>query len=109
MNIERTCMHGSQHAGNEFIDAITFLYKRHQRRDAALIVGSGLEMRENKLLKGIDLILQGHEIGDCLVATIRLAFSAQVAVQINANPSFGSLIVFKLIYSSYSNKPAVVR
>lgn len=66
-------MHGSQHASNELVDAVTLLDKGHQCRDTALIVGTGLEMREDQLLKSINLILQSHEIGDGLIAVNSLA------------------------------------
>lgn len=61
-------MHGSQHAGNELVDAITLLHKWHQCRDSTFIVRAGLEVREDELLEGIDLILQTHQIADGLVA-----------------------------------------
>ena len=61
-------MHGSQHTGDELVDTITLLHKGDQRRDPTFIVCAGLEVREDELLEGIDLILQGHKIGDGLVA-----------------------------------------
>lgn len=60
-------MHSPQHAGDELVDAVALLHQRDQRRDATFIVGAGLEMREDQLLESIDLILQCHEIGDCLI------------------------------------------
>ena len=61
-------MHGSQHAGYEFVDAIALLYQRHQGRNSALIVCAASEMGKYKLLKGINLILKSHEVGDRFVA-----------------------------------------
>jgi hypothetical protein len=61
-------MHGSQHAGYEFVDAIALLDQRHQSRNSTLIVCAAPEVGEYKLLKGINLILQSHEVGDRFVA-----------------------------------------
>lgn len=61
-------MHGPQHAGNEFVDPIAFLYKRHQSGDPALIVRAASKMGEDKLLKGVNLVLESHEIRYCLIA-----------------------------------------
>lgn len=61
-------MHRSQHAGDEFIYAIAFLHQWHQRRYPTFIIRSRSEMREDKFLERVDLVLEGHEIGDCLVA-----------------------------------------
>lgn len=66
--MQHTCVHGSQHAGDELVDAITLLHKWHQCRDPTFIVRAGHEVREDELLEGIDLILQSHQIGDGLVA-----------------------------------------
>lgn len=65
-------MHSSQHAGNELVNTITLLDQRHQRRDSALIVGTRLEVRKDKLLETVNLILQGHEIGNSLVSINQL-------------------------------------
>lgn len=100
-------MHCSQHARNELVNSITLLHQRYQRRDSALIVSARLEMRENELLKRIDLVLQSHKIGNGLISTSTLAFPSVYNTE-NTHPSFGSLIVFKLMYSSYSNNPALV-
>ena len=61
-------MHCSQHASNELVDSIALLDQGHQCRDTAFIVSAGLEMREDQLLESINLVLQGHEIGNSLVA-----------------------------------------
>lgn len=60
-------MHGAQHAGNEFVNSITFGDQGHQCGDPALIVGAAAEMGEDQFLESVDLILQIHEIGDRLV------------------------------------------
>ena len=58
----RTSMHCSQHACDKFVDAIAFLHKRHQRGNTTLVVGAASKMGENEFLKGVYLILEGHEI-----------------------------------------------
>lgn len=60
-------MHSPQHAGDELVDAVALLHQRDQGGDATFVVGAGLEMREDQLLEGIDLILQCHEICNCLI------------------------------------------
>lgn len=61
-------MHCSQHACNELVDTIALLHERYQRRNSALIVSTRLEMREDQLLETINLVLQGHEVGNRLVS-----------------------------------------
>ena len=61
-------MHGSQHASNEFIDPITFLYQGNQCRNSTLVVGTIPKMSEDELLEGINLILECHQISDCFVS-----------------------------------------
>jgi hypothetical protein len=50
-------MHGSQHAGDKFVDSVTLLDQRHQRRDPAFVVGPTLKMGEDEFLEVVDLIL----------------------------------------------------
>lgn len=61
-------MHCSRHACDEAIDTVRFLDERDQRSDSTLIVTALLEQCENEFLKGIDLILQCHEILDGLIS-----------------------------------------
>lgn len=63
-------VHGSQHARNELVDAIALRDQRHQGTDPALVVGTTAEVRKDELLEAVDLVLQGHEIGDGLVAFV---------------------------------------
>jgi len=42
--LARTGMHGSKHACDKLVDSIAFLYKRHQRRDSAFVVGTTSEV-----------------------------------------------------------------
>jgi hypothetical protein len=63
-------MHSAQHTSDEFVNAIALLHQRDQRSDAALVVCAASEVRENKLLEGIDLILQGHQVRNGLVTLI---------------------------------------
>ena len=66
---ERTCVHGTQHACDEFVNTVTFLHEWHEGGDPAFVVGAASEMGEYQLLKCVDLILQGHQVGDCLITT----------------------------------------
>lgn len=63
-------MQRPQHARQELVDTITLLYQRDQRRNPALIVHARPEMRKDKLLKKIDLVLKVHHLGDGLVPLI---------------------------------------
>jgi hypothetical protein len=65
-------MHSTQHASDEFVDAITLLDQGNQRSNAAFVVCAAAEVRENKLLEGIDLILQSHQVGNGLVSLVRV-------------------------------------
>lgn len=69
VNVIRTSMHCSQHARNEFVDAVTFLHQGYQRRDSALVVGTTSKVGEDKLLESINLVLQSHEICDGLISS----------------------------------------
>jgi hypothetical protein len=57
-------MHSAQHAGNELVDTVTLLYETYQRGYPALIIASTLKVGEDEFLEGIDLVLQGHEVGN---------------------------------------------
>lgn len=101
-------MHSPQHARYEFVYAIALLNEWHQCRNPTLIVGAMSEMRKYKFLEGIDLILEGHKVCDCFI-TVRLLENKEVErknfLGRGSYPSFGSFIVLRLIYSSYSNRP----
>lgn len=62
-------MHRSQHAGDELVDTKALFHQRHQGRDSAFVVRGSSKVGKDQLLKRLDLILQGHEIGDGFVAT----------------------------------------
>jgi len=72
-NRGHTCVHCAQHASNELVNTVTLLHKWHQGRNTALIVRTGLEMREDQLLETVDLVLQGHEIGNSLITIVMSA------------------------------------
>lgn len=63
VDLSHTCMHRPEHARDELVDAVTLLDQRHQGGDAALVIGTAPEMRENELLESIYLILKSHQIG----------------------------------------------
>jgi hypothetical protein len=63
-------MHGAQHAGNKLVYAIALLHQGHQRSNSTLVVGAAPEVRENELLERIDLILKGHQVGDCFISLV---------------------------------------
>jgi hypothetical protein len=60
-------VHGPQHAGDELVDAVALLDKRDEGGDAALVVPDVSEVGEDELLELLNLVLQGHEVGDGLV------------------------------------------
>lgn len=62
-------------------------------------------MGEDEFLESVDLILQLHEVCNGLVAGRTLATADRGLFEHITHPSFGSLIDFKLMYSSYSNVP----
>ena len=64
-----TAMHSAHHARDEAVDTPTLLHEWHKRRDPALIVGRVTEMREDKLLERVDLVLKTHEIRNGLIAS----------------------------------------
>lgn len=65
-------MHSPQHTSNKFVNTITLLHKRHQRRNPTLIIRPGQEMRKYQLLERIDLVLQVHEIVNRLITLVRI-------------------------------------
>jgi hypothetical protein len=65
-----TGVHGSEHASDELVNAVALLDQRHQRSDSTFVVRAAAEVREDELLEGINLILQGHQVGNGLVAFI---------------------------------------
>lgn len=73
-------MHSTQHAGDEFVDAIAFLNKWDKRSNATFVVRATSEMRKDELLEGINLILQGHQIRDRLIALVRVIDRLQTDV-----------------------------
>jgi len=60
-------------------------------------------MRKYQLLESIDLILKRHQVRDRFVSSMVSNFT--MCSNRSAYPSLGSLIDFKLMYSSYSNVP----
>lgn len=102
-----TRVHRPEHAGDEFVDAMRLLNQRHQGRDATFVVRTRTEMGKDEFLERVDLILKGHEVGDCLIARCLSEGFCQVlmARPKHTYPSFGSLIDLRLIYSAYSNVP----
>ena len=68
-------MHSPEHAGNKAVDAVAFVDERYQRGDFAFIICAVAEMREDQLLKGVDLVLELHEVRDCFVAVCKSAGS----------------------------------
>lgn len=75
-----TGMHCTEHACDELIDAIALLYKRHEGRNAALVVVCASEVREDQLLELVYLVLQCHQVRDRLVALIRVVDRLQTNV-----------------------------
>ena len=73
-------MHSAQHAGNELVDTVTLLYETHQRGYPALIIASTLKVGEDEFLEGIDLVLEGHQIGNRLVTFIGVIDGLQANV-----------------------------
>ncbi len=73
-------MHSTQHASDEFIDAITLLDQRHQSRDPALVIANIPEVRENQLLELFNLVLESHKVGNRLVALVRIVNGLQADV-----------------------------
>jgi len=73
-------MHGAKHARDEFVNSITFSNEWYERSHSTLVVGASSERRKDQFLKGLDLVLEVHEIGDSLVTLIRVvdAFQADV-------------------------------
>jgi hypothetical protein len=63
-------VHSAQHASDELVDAIALLDQGNQRSNAALVVCAAAEVREDQLLEGVDLVLQGHQVGDGLVSLV---------------------------------------
>ena len=76
----RTCVHRPEHARNEFVDAIALLYQWHQSGNAALVVRATAEVREDELLERVYLVLQGHEVGNGLVALVGVVDGLQADV-----------------------------
>lgn len=70
MHIALTGVHGAEHAGDEFVNAVAFLHQWRQRGDSTFIVVGASEMRKDELLELVDLILQRHQIRDGLVTFV---------------------------------------
>lgn len=96
-----TLMHGSHHAGDEFVDTVTFLDQRHKSSNTTLVVGMMTETRKNNLLESINMILQSHQIIDSFETMLspKLVLTLLITKQ-TTYPSLGSSIFFKLMYSS---------
>jgi len=63
-------MHCPKHAGNKFINAVAFCNKRYKSRYSAFIVSDVAKMGKDQLLKLVNLVLKGHQVGDGFVAFI---------------------------------------
>jgi len=61
-------VHSSEHTGDEPVDSVAFLDERDEGRDSTFVVGGSSEVSEGELLEGVDLVLEGHEVGDGLVS-----------------------------------------
>lgn len=69
---KHTRMHGAKHAGNEFVDSVALGDKGHKGGYSALVITHVAEVGEDQLLELVDLVLEGHEVGDGLVALVRI-------------------------------------
>ena len=106
-------MHRSQHAGDESVYTIAFFDLWYESTDTAFIVGGPTKMSKDQFLKGINLILQVHQIVDSLVAVIKRITKNNQPLELNQRgfheksqyPSLGSSMFFNEMYSSYSNRP----
>lgn len=63
-----TSVHRPSHRCNETVDTVALFDERHQGGDTALIVTAIFEVSEDEFLKGVNLILQRHQVLDGLVA-----------------------------------------
>ena len=88
-------MHGAQHAGDELVNAITLMYERNQGRDSTFIVADVPEVGEDQLLELLNLVLEGHEVGDSLVALVGVVYGLQahVFLVLEGAVEFGMLVV----------------
>lgn len=75
-----TGVHRTKHAGDELVDAVALLNQRHQRRNATFVVSDIPEVGEDEFLELLNLVLQHHEVGDGLVALIRVIDGLQAQV-----------------------------
>ena len=109
-------MHSSKHTGDEPVDSVTLLNEWDERRDSTFVVGGSSEVSESELLERVDLILEGHEVGDGLVSggameeKVSYELSAKARSEEGrkerpAHPSLGSSIPRSVTYSSYSKRP----
>ena len=73
-------MHGSQHARDKLVDSVALLNQGHQGRDSTLVVPHVSEVREDELLKLLNLVLQDHEVRDRFVALVGIidGFQAEI-------------------------------
>jgi hypothetical protein len=65
-------MHCAQHASDEFVYAIALLHQGHQSSDPTFVVDAASEVRKDEFLESIDLILKCHQVGNSLVALVRV-------------------------------------
>ena len=73
-------MHRAQHARDELVDSVALLHEGNKRRNTALVVPDISKVREYQLLELLDLILQLHQVRDCLVALVRIVYDFQTDV-----------------------------
>ena len=88
-------MHGSQHAGDKFVNSIALLDKGHKRSDATLVVSDVAKVRKDKFLELLNLVLQHHEVTNRLVALVRVVegFKAQILLLLEGTVELGMLVM----------------
>lgn len=99
---ELTSVHRAEHGGDEAVDTVRLLDLRHERRDAAFVIGRTSKVGKDEFLERVDLVLKVHEVRDGLVAE---HYVRTCTLKLDAHPSFGSSTPRNEMYSSYSNRP----
>lgn len=102
-------MHGPQHARDKLVDAVTFLDKRYKSGNTTFVINSRSEVRKYEFLECLNLVLESHQIGNGVISVAcqlkkekkeRKKRKKLESENSETYPSLGSLIVFRLIYSS---------
>ena len=70
--LEPTRVHGPQHACDKLVYSITLLDQRNKGRDTTLVAADVPEMRKDEFLKLLNLVLQVHQVRDCLVSDVQV-------------------------------------